>query len=498
MKGQDTECTCKPAAAAPRTISASRLRPPTRVHSGMIPLIATIVFAGGVAVLFFLDRDADVQTSKGLWIPVIWMMIVGSRSVSQWLNPNEGGDLPERFTEGHPLDAAIYGLLILAGLLILNYRSRKVEQFLRENSILLLFFGYCAVSVLWSGYPFVAFKREIKGLGTLVMALVVLTEPNPMVAMKRFFARTAFILLPLSVLFILFYPNLGTYFDAHNKLTYYFGVTTQKNSLGLTCMVCGLASLWSFLNAYEDRNMRHRTRHLIAHGAVLVMAAWLLKTCDSVTSVSCLAIAGGVMYLTTRRWVARRPRNMHLVVGGAVVLAIFALFMDTSGLLLRLLGRNATLTGRTEIWAAVLSFNTNPLVGTGYESYWLGDRIQRVSEIIGYTGVAEAHNGYLELYLNLGWVGLAMLGMLLLSGYRNALVALHSNPVAGRLRIAFFTAGVIFSLSEAGFQMMSPIWIAFLLQIVAVPPLLEPLTDERTFTLPWIQGKAPPRSRILQ
>ena len=464
----------------------------------MIPLLASIVFAGGVAALFFLDRDAEVRTSKGLWVPVIWMMIVSSRSVSQWLNPNEGGDLPERFTEGHPLDASIYGLLILAGLLVLNYRSRKVEKFLRENVVILLFFGYCAVSVLWSGFPVVAFKREIKGIGTLVMALVVLTDPNPMAAMKRFFSRTAFVLLPLSVLFILFYPSLGTYFDAHNKLTYYFGVTTQKNSLGLTCMVCGLASLWSFLNAYEDRSMRYRKRHMIAHGAVLAIAAWLLKTCDSITSVSCLAIAGGVMYVTTRRWIARRPRNIHILVGSAVILAVFALFMDSSGLLLRLLGRNATLTGRTEIWEAVLSFNINPLVGTGYESYWLGDRIQKVAEIIGYTGVAEAHNGYLELYLNLGWLGIAMLGMLLLSGYRNALAALHSDPVAGRLRIAFFTAGVIFSLSEAGFQMMSPIWIAFLLQIVAVPAMLAPLRSEQTSSLPWTQGKAPPRFRVLQ
>ena len=461
-------------------------------------LIATIVFVAGIIGLFFLDRDVETQTSKALWIPIIWMLIVSSRQVSLWWGSNGEANLTERYTEGHPIDAAIYGTLILAGLLVLNCRSRKVEELLRINAPLFLFFTYCAVSILWSDYPIVALKRCIKGGGTFVMALVVLTDSNPLAATKRFFSRTAFLLLPLSALLILYYPRLGTTFDLYSRLTYYNGVTTQKNSLGLTCLVCGLASLWMFLGAYENRQMRHRVRHMIAHGVVLVTAAWLLKICDSMTSLSCLVIAGGVMYMTGSSWVAKRPGNMHLLVGSAVALAFFAVFIDSSGVLLGLLGRNTTLTGRTEIWKAVLSFNTNPLVGTGYESFWLGDRIDRLAEIIGYKGVAEAHNGYLEVYLNLGWFGLSALGFVLLSGYRNTLAALHGDSLVGRLRIAFFTASLVFGLSEAGFQMMGPLWIAFLIQIIAVPPMLNHFSGEQASQLPRGQGKTPPSFRILQ
>ena len=464
----------------------------------MIQLIATFVCVSGVLGLFFLDSNRGARVSKALWIPVIWMMIVSSRQVSVWLHPNDAGSDISRFTEGHPLDAAIYGSLILAALLVLNYRSRMVEEFLRINAVLLAFFAYCAVSVLWSDFPIVALKREVKGIGTLAMALVVLTDPNPITAIRKFFSWTAFILLPVSVLLIYFYPNLGTSFDAYNKSTYYIGVTTQKNSLGVTCMVCGLASLWSFLCAYQGRSVRYRHRSMVAHGLTFATAVWLLKICDSITSVSCLAIAACVLWLAAKSWVARKPRNVHMLVASGVVLAVFALFMDTSGVLLRLLGRNATLTGRTEIWAAVISFNTNPLVGTGYESFWLGDRIQRVAEMIGYTGVAEAHNGYLELYVNLGWIGVVMLGVLLVNGYRNALTALYRDALTGSLRIAFFTVGVIFSLSEAGFQMMTPIWLAFLLQIMAVPPVLDPLKAGKAWIPPW-SGSAPsPVQRILQ
>jgi O-antigen ligase len=464
----------------------------------MSPSIATIIFATCIAGLFFLDRDKGVRTSKALWIPITWMLIVGSRDPSVWLNPNLQGNLLNRFTEGNALDAAAYGVLIAAGLLVLNFRSRRVAEILRANTPLLLFLAFCAVSVLWSDFPVTSLKRWIKGAGAFVMVLVVLTDLNPLVATKRLLSRTAFLILPLSVLFIKFYPSLGTEWDQNNRVLYYIGVTTQKNTLGLICMVCGLGSLWSFLGAYEDRAMRRRARHLMAHGAILVTAAWLLKTCDSMTSVSCLAIGGMVMFLSSRRWVARRPGNIHIMVAGAVTVAVFAAFIDSSGALLRLLGRNATLTGRTDIWRAVLSLHTNPLVGTGYESFWLGNRIQRVWEIIGYKGVAEAHNGYLEIYINLGWAGLAMLGVLMAGGYRNAVAALRHDARIGRLNIAFFTTGLTFSLTEAGFKMVSPLWIVLLLGIVAVPGLLHQAASEAAVELPWPASSQAAPMRILR
>jgi len=61
---------------------------------------------------------------------------------------------------------------------------------------------------------------------------------------------------------------------------------------------------------------------------------------------------------------------------------------------------------------------------------------------------------------------LLLLGWLIVSGYRNAIAALRRDASDGRLRMAFLTASLIFSLTEAGFKMLSPIWFAFLLAIV--------------------------------
>jgi O-antigen ligase len=464
----------------------------------MTQLIATIVVVTCIIALFILDRDAGERTSKALWIPVIWMLIVGSRGISEWMNPAPNSALAEQFSEGSPLDASVFGILIAGGLLTLNLRSRQVAGFLRANLPFLLFLSYCAISIIWSDYPFVAFKHWFKTFGDVVMVLVVLTDPNPMAAIKRFFSRTAFVLLPLSVLFILFFPDVGSFYDPSDHITYYNGVTTQKNELGMICLVLGLAALWSLLGAYMERRMPGRARHLAVDSVVFATAVWLIVKADSMTSLSCFVLAGAVMVLSEQRWVRQRAGYVHAVVGGAVGLAVFAAVIDTTGALLRLLGRNPTLTGRTEIWKAVLSFHTNPLLGTGYDSFWLGDRLTGVWQQIGYTGIGQAHNGYLEIYINLGWLGVMFFLGMIAGGYRNAARALRENPNVGILRIALLSASVMYSLTEAGFRKQNLIWLAFLLAISDVPAISQFKKRDRSSELQLIQTAAGNQVRILR
>jgi exopolysaccharide production protein ExoQ len=176
----------------------------------MIQQIATIVTIAGIVWLFVMDRDAQARTSKALWIPVIWLLIVGSRPTSLWFNLNTSMSMAEQYSEGSPFDATVYGTLIAAGLLTLNRRSSQVRRFIQGNFPILLFFAYCALSILWSDYPFISLKHWIKAIGDVVMVLIVLTDPYPLAAIRRFFSWTAFLLVPLSVLFIMYYPSLGS------------------------------------------------------------------------------------------------------------------------------------------------------------------------------------------------------------------------------------------------------------------------------------------------
>lgn len=422
--------------------------------------LALIAVLFCIAMLFWAERDQGSGVSHALWIPWIWILVLCSRTPMAWLDTAPSGNSTARYTEGNPLETALYGGLILAALLVLNFRAKKIRALLRANGPLLLFCAFCALSLLWDATPVIALKRWIKGMGTVSMILVLLSEEDPIEAVQRLFTWTATLLLPLSAALILFFPGIGTRYDSVTRITYYIGVTTQKNELGMCCLFCGIGVFWALQCALADRATPHRGRQIAAYSLLLLLAYVLIKVCDSMTSFSALTLACVVLLLLPYlHW----RSGAHWLVCGVIALAAFASLLDSTGGLLQLLGRNATLTGRTDIWRAVLLLHPNPLLGTGFESFWTDERIERVWEIIGYKGIAEAHNGYLEIYINLGWTGVVMLVLLIASGYRNAIHSLSKNAAFGRLKLALFAASLIFNLSESGFRVMSAVWVAFLL-----------------------------------
>jgi O-antigen ligase len=430
------------------------------------PQLATFVFAVGTLGLFLLDRDRHARTSPALWLPVVWLALGASRNVSQWFGAPMLTNSPNDYLEGSPLDRVIYTGLMVVGLIVLIARGRRSENVLQRNAPLLVFFVYCAASAMWSDFPFVALKRWTKALGNVVMVLVVLTDPDPAFSVKKFLTRTAFLLIPSSVLLIKYYPELGRYYDRWEGTAYYLGASSDKNMLGAICLIMGLGLLWRFIETV--RETVDRRRRLLAIGTVLAMNLWLFHLANSATSLACFML-GGTLIIVLTLFRRERPGMVHLMVGGMVCLAfVVYLFPDAFAYLVGSMGRNTTLTGRTDLWSDLLQMDTHPLLGAGFESFFLGDRLEHLwSKYWWHPN--EAHNGYLETYLTLGWIGLWLLAWLMITGYRNALNSYRGDPRSGSLRVAFLVIAPIYNITEAAFKVMNPVWILFLLAATAVP-----------------------------
>src|SRR3989337_2901378 len=184
----------------------------------MNPQIATLGCALGIMVLFAIDRDQKARTSRALWIPVLWLLISGSRNVSEWLQLGTPIDSGNQYLEGSPADRYVLTALLACGTIVLVRRRRQVGAILSANMPILVFFSYCGASILWSDYPYVGLKRWTRSLGDVVMVLVILTDHNRLAALKRVLTRVAFLLLPISILFIRYYPDLGRAYGADGSL----------------------------------------------------------------------------------------------------------------------------------------------------------------------------------------------------------------------------------------------------------------------------------------
>src|ERR1700730_17402870 len=200
------------------------------------PIVALFLTVAFVVYLFRRDFREQPDVTGALWIPLIWMLLIGSRSPTQWLSL-AGFMQGASMEEGNPLDALIYFTLIAAGFYVLNKRQVSLSEIVRNNGWLIAFLLYCFISIAWSDFPFVAFKRWFKILGHPIMVLIVLTEPDPEEALRRLMKRCAYVVVPVSILFIKYYPQWGREYDSWSGLPTTKGIAIGKNLLGADCLI---------------------------------------------------------------------------------------------------------------------------------------------------------------------------------------------------------------------------------------------------------------------
>jgi O-antigen ligase len=209
-------------------------------------------------------------------------------------------------------------------------------------------------------------------------------------------------------------------------------------------------------------------RSLAINLSMIGMTLWLLYLSNSATSRVCLALGCIIVMLSNFKPLKKNPARVAAAV--AVFLCAYLVldfFFDVSSIIAGLVGRDATFTGRTGMWEVLLAAQTNPLVGVGYQSFWLGHRLTGVLGALNTTFLNQAHNGYLETYLNLGIIGLALIASIMISSYRTIWKRLTVQPLFAPLSLALWAVMVIYNVTEAAFG-ASFLWCLFLLCTVVV------------------------------
>lgn len=435
----------------------------------MPPTLALSVWLVLLVALWRFDPAQGPRPSPALLVPLTWMLIAGSRLPSQWL----GGQVEraaEALQNGNPLDRSVDLLVMFLAIGILTARSFNWSRFFTDNLALTAFLGFALLSVLWSDFPFITFKHWFRDLGSYLTMLVVLTDAYPLEAVRTLFRRFCYVLVPLSVILNKYFPGISKQYDPWTGQGYYVGATTSKNMLGALCLVSGLFFFWDTVTRWADRHNRQTKRIILVNLVFMAMTAWQLKVSESATSKICLVLGCGVIAATRFGAIRRRPALLKALVPGmigAYLIATFVFGLDLKAVLAEAVGRNPTLTDRTAIWAFLLSMHTNPLLGTGYQSFWLGSRLEWIWLHGGLGHINEAHNGYLSIYLDLGGIGLALLATFLLAGYRNIWRRVKPFSPLGSLSLAVWTVLLFYNVTEAAFE-GGLLWMMLLPGVLAV------------------------------
>jgi O-antigen ligase len=169
--------------------------------------------------------------------------------------------------------------------------------------------------------------------------------------------------------------------------------------------------------------------------AVIALAALALTRSSTVLiALAAVILVGVFLWLVRLTSGARRG----LVYGGGVVVAlgITAVGIFAHGAILQLLGKSAELTNRTVIWGHVLKLaNERPAAGWGWVGYWVPwlEPFKHLAVIKGVTYL-QAHDAWIDIYFQLGVIGLIFFGLLMLTTLgRSWLMAIEAGPRRGRL-----------------------------------------------------------------
>ncbi|MFP4013482.1 MAG: O-antigen ligase family protein [Chitinispirillaceae bacterium] len=406
------------------------------------------------------------KVSVAMWLPLLWMLRCGSRSLAYWLDP-QLTMAADDFMTGNPYDRNFFLALEFLGVLVLLWRRFDLIYFIRHNIWVVLLFVYMLSSLLWSDFPDISIRRWARALGDILMVLVVVTESDVPAAYNWMVRRFAYVLVPLSVMLVKYFREIGVAYDFTGDMEMWVGVTTHKNSLGQLVTLSLLFFVWQFL----------RRKWSYFDIPIVIGALWLLGgsgTASSKTSIL-VFLTGTAMFVA----LSRLKNAKVLVVGFCSVLVtafigevILEFFLHTSifELVLSTTGRDATLTGRTDLWVEVIRIGMqHPFLGSGYGNFWLGDFSHNLWDIFNWHP-AQAHNGYIDVFVDIGFIGLFLVVMLVLWGIRSSFREISRGSEFGKFRLVIILMVVIYNIAESSFaKPTSLLWFTFLIMAMNDP-----------------------------
>jgi exopolysaccharide production protein ExoQ len=419
----------------------------------MPPPVALLLCTIFVVFLLRLDRKQSSQVSTYMWIPTLWFLSRSSRPLGLWFGGGRGD-----MESGSPVDRAFLIVLLLCGLWILSRRQPSLANAIQRNRWALILLTIMLISIVWSNIPGISFKRWTREFIAVVMGFVVMSDQRPRQAVQSIIRRSIYILIPFSLVLSKYYPALGVQYAEHSGKRMWVGVASQKNGLAHLCIISLLFLIWTFVRRWKGRDIAINKYQIYAEGFLLFLILWLLAGPDRnlfYSATSTAAIAVGLLAMIGLAFLKKRGIMISaaLLMFMAVLIILYGTYTPFAGELRFLdvssvLGRDETLTGRTIIWSMLLPYaKQNPLQGYGFGGFWTTEMRRSIA--------SHAHNGYLEMILSMGFIGIIVVTFYILAVCRKAHGCLSDDYDWGTLFICYVLMMLVHNIGEPSIQSLT-------------------------------------------
>jgi exopolysaccharide production protein ExoQ len=326
---------------------------------------------------------------------------------------------------GDPVDRGSRILVYSACVFLIFATFGKIANMAVRNPLLSILSIVAIASALWSQFPsqsFLAGSYLAVDVGFAFYLMVRFRLCEQM----QLFMILGWIVVGVSIFTAVLVPHYGTAQADVGYVGSWIGLFPHKNRCSI--MMAFLLSPVLYMRPADDMQKFARVAFITLTLFLIVMTQSRTGWMVTVSLLAYVGVTKGILRFT------KKDRAI-LVIGLATVLgAAGILFVRYYSALMLFLGKDPTLTGRTSIWQLTLvSIMKAPLLGYGFQAFWRGLEGESANITLGANwGVPEAHDGYLDICLGLGAVGLALVLCSLLSACRDGYVCYQN----GRLKNA--------------------------------------------------------------
>jgi O-antigen ligase len=355
----------------------------------------------------------------------------------------------------------LYCMISVIGVLILPHLSRILTSLMRLKALALLTV-LPILSTAWSVDRFVTLKESIWLLISTLFAVYFAEHLEPQRQLQVLWmtgVAAALASIPLALLV----PSIGvSHLDGTG--TQWQGIFAHKN-------VCASSMFFLLLSSLYMRAETQLVR--IAKVFSVLLFLGLIAMTHSVTGLlittTLLVVFPALRILGKFRLLDRLLIAFVILGVSAFVITFLSLNMSE---LLRYVGRDASFSGRTAIWhALILSAWKRPLLGYGYHAFWQGLTGESASVLIAVHWImGYAHNGLLDLWIGVGLVSLGLFFLSLIKGLRDAVTSFRvGQPGYLDLYVSILVYNVLYSVDEAYLLFsFNIVWFLYIVSCVSL------------------------------
>ncbi|EWY35746.1 hypothetical protein N825_35840 [Skermanella stibiiresistens SB22] len=362
------------------------------------------------------------------------------------------------------------------GLLYILAERARLPKLLTGNWALLALTGFCMFSALWSYYPDATFRRAFALVLSTTFAYYLVLRFTP----RELLELVGWALMlgaALSLVLVILYPT-STIHQGPPLGGSWLGSFGHKNRLG-RMMALGVV-IFALMLIEPGGKKRWFP------WAGLALCAFLLAMSQSRTAwITAIALLLTIQLLRFLRG-ARLP--MSLRVGSLLILGFGMIMAVTQFLVVGLeaVGRDLTFTGRTTIWTyAIVAGMDHSMLGAGYRAFWTPEGASYVYARI-WGEIGNGHNGYLDVWLELGFVGVGLFLLVFGTGFKRAYARLiGSDDMAGLFYMLLMIYALIYSMTEKFLLEQSELtWVLMMVTLLYLTPRRATVPSQRPVAAP--------------